>query len=76
MASGATHAMSLTSMLKHPITVDLFKDTFNFRQYRAAGKMVAPRPDGGTPGAVGIAFDYLVRFWLEHRHPAQKRALG
>ena len=60
--------MSLTSMLKTRTARDLFRMTFAFQPYRADAEIVAALPEDGNHAAVGIAFDYLARFWLERRH--------
>ena len=61
--------MSLTLMLQVPVVRDLFRATFGFQPYRVDAKTVAVPPAGGNQAAVGTAFDYLVRFWLERHHP-------
>ena len=66
--------MSLTSLLNNPIAQDIFRETFDFREYDIGAEMVAP-PVTGNCAAIGVAFDYLARFWLKHRHPdAEERA--
>ena len=56
-------------MLKDPIVRDLFRSTFEFQPYCVDAKMAAAPPADGNRPAVGTAFDYLVRFWLERHHP-------
>ena len=61
--------MSITSMLKYTAAKDLFRMAFEFQPYSTNAKMAAIPPADGNGAAVGTAFDYLVRFWLEHRYP-------
>lgn len=58
--------MSLTSLLKDAAVRHLFDTTFEFQPYNAGAKILVPMPDNRP--AVGIAFNYLARFWLKYRH--------
>ena len=60
--------MSLTSMLKGAEVRRLFRSTFDFRAYRIDADIAAPRTVDWNNPAIGTAFDYLARFWLERRH--------
>ena len=66
--------MSLTSLLNNPIAQDIFRETFDFSEYDIGAEMAAP-PVTGNCAAIGVAFDYLTRFWLKRRWPdAEERA--
>ena len=65
--------MSLTLMLKDRTMRNLFHALFEFQPYRVDAKMVAVPPSNENRPAIGTAFDYLVRFWLERRHPGAER---
>ena len=56
-------------MLKNNAVRDLFRMTFEFQPYNPGTKMAAVPPAGGNGAAVGTAFDYLARFWLQRRYP-------
>lgn len=58
--------MSLTSLLKVDAVWYLFDTTFEFQPYNTGAKILVPMSDNRL--AVGMAFNYLARFWLKHRH--------
>ena len=58
--------MSLTSLLKDPAMRHLFDTTFKFQPRHMDAKILAS-PSENRP-AVGMAFNYLARFWLKYQH--------
>ncbi len=59
--------MSLTSFLSKKEVKSLFRQTFEFKPANVEAPLKAP-PLTTNHAAVGNAFDYLARFWLERRH--------
>ena len=55
-------------MLKDGAVRSIFRSTFDFDPYRIDADIAAPRTVDRNNPAVGTAFDYLARFWLERRH--------
>lgn len=63
--------MSLTAILRHKPFQELrtkLKEDFPKPPFDLTGKLLAP-PRTKNYGGIGTAFDYLLRFYLEHKYP-------
>ena len=60
--------MSLTSFIKIPEVKAIFKKEFPLERIKLEGELAASPITKNYP-LVGTAFDYLFRFYLEHRNP-------
>ncbi len=60
--------MSLTSFIKIPAVRAIFKKEFPLERIKLEGELTAPPITKNYP-LVGTAFDYLFRFYLEHKNP-------
>lgn len=63
-----TLVTSLTSFIKIPEINQKFNETFPKPIFKEKAKIIAP-PLTNNYSLIGIAFDYLMRFFLKHLNP-------
>ncbi len=64
--------MSLTSFVKDNDVKEFFKENLEMPEFTITGNILA-HPRTANYGLVGTAFDYLLRFYIQHLNPKVKR---